>query len=167
MLTQERLKEVLHYDPETGIFTAKVTRGNRLAGRAVGCDNGDGYLQIRIDNRLYFAHRLAFLWMTGVQPKHQIDHINGVRSDNRWPNLRDLPVAENAHNIGGPRRDNTSGFVGTWYDKRENRWASAIQVHRKRRYLGYFDTPELAHAAYLKAKDELHPTHQRLRNQGA
>ncbi len=165
MLTQSELKAMLDYNPDTGAFTWKVAHGSRTKGAPTGSNNGDGYLQIRIGGRVYFAHRLAFLWMTGVWPEHQVDHINGEGGDNRWCNLRDIPVAENAHNIGGPRSDNTSGFVGAWYDKRDNRWVSAIQVHGKRHNLGRFSTPEEAHAAYLKAKNELHPTHQRLRNQ--
>lgn len=167
MLTQARLKEVLDYDPDTGIFTAKLTRGNCLAGRTVGCDNGGGYLKISIDNRVYFAHRLAWLFMTGEWPTFEIDHINGVRTDNRWCNLRRTCREHNVQNIGGPRSDNTSGYLGVCWNTRRGKWVAQIKAFGKHHHLGYFPTPELAHAAYLKAKDELHPTHQRLRKQGA
>jgi len=162
-LTQSRLKELLHYDPETGIFTRRVGRGPSKAGARVGSRNSCGYIQITIDYRNYHAHRLAFLYMTGALPEQQVDHINGVRNDNRWANLRDVSANCNHRNIGGPMKNNTSGFLGVCWDKNWNSWKASITVARRSVNLGRFPTPELAHTAYLKAKDKLHPTHLRLR----
>jgi hypothetical protein len=163
-LTQARLKELLHYDPETGIFTWRVRLSNRTpAGAIAGSDSGRGYLRLTIDKRDYRAHRLAFLYMTGDFPPEDVDHINGVRDDNRWVNLRPATRSENLHNQAGPRRDNTSGFLGVCWHKQRQKWWAQITLNGRQHTLGFFDDPAVAHATYLKAKDELHPTHQRLR----
>lgn len=156
-LTQARLKELLHYDPDTGIFT-------RLAsGCEAGLHDRDGYLKINVASRYYQAHRLAFLYMTGCFPEDQVDHIDGVRDDNRWVNLRSATSQENQHNNGGARKNSRSGLVGAAWSSKKKLWRGVIMLARKQHHLGYHATPELAHAAYLKAKDELHPTHRRLR----
>jgi len=162
-LTQARLKELLHYDPETGIFTRLVRCSQMPAGSIAGSSDGRGYLQIKIDRRIYLNHRLAFLYMRGEFPPAHTDHKNGVVDDNRWANLRHATRSENLHNQGGPRRDNTSGFLGVCWDKHKQKWLAQIRLNNRTRHIGRFDDPAVAHAAYLKAKDELHPTHQRLR----
>ena len=163
-LSQSRLKELLDYDPETGIFTWRITRGRyaRTGGMA-GSPNGRGYLRITIDRRKFFAHRLAFLYMIGSFPPADADHINGVRDDNRWDNLREATRTDNVRNLGGARSDNTFGFLGVSWDKNKLKWQARIVVVKKHIHLGYYSSGEEAHAAYLKAKDELHPTHRRLR----
>lgn len=167
-LTQSRLKELLDYDPETGVFRWKVARGGRAnkVGAVAGATSGGGYRQICIDYTYHKSHRLAFLWMTGAWPEHEVDHINGVRDDNRWVNLRHATRHENVRNIGPHRANNTSGFIGVSWNKGRGRWSASIGLNSRVRCIGYFPTPELAHAAYLKAKDQLHPTHMRLRNHG-
>jgi len=162
-LTQERLHSLLDYDPETGAFTWKVRRsGTARAGSIAGTIFSGGYLGIRVDGRAYKAHRLAFLWMNGVFPSDQVDHRNGVRDDNRWSNLREVTQAENQQNIGTARRHNrSSGLLGAW--RHRDKWRSKIWFGGKQIHVGSFSTAEEAHAAYLKAKDELHPTHSRLR----
>lgn len=162
-LTQSRLKELLDYEPETGIFRWKVARGAARVGGVAGYEMDAGYIQLSIGNKHYFAHRLAFLWMTGAWPEHEIDHIDGDRGNNRWANLRDVIRQENAHNIGTARCNSTCGFLGASWSRKRGMWQAKITVNRKTVWLGYFPTAEQAHAAYLKAKDELHPTHQRLR----
>lgn len=162
-LTQAWLKELLHYDPATGVFTWRVQRGNRASGSVGGAPNNAGYIQLRVDKCNYLAHRLAFLYMTGAWPEHEIDHINGVRNDNRWANLRDVSRQQNAHNIGTPPSSNTSGLLGASWVKTRACWRATIGLNMRTRTIGFFPTAEQAHAAYLKAKDELHPTHQRLR----
>jgi len=162
-LTQARLKELLHYDPETGVFTWRVGRVGCRAGSIAGSLNGCGYRQIGIDRRMHLLHRIAFLYVTGGFPQEELDHINGVRDDNRWVNLREATGSENRHNLGGPPSHNTSGFLGVYWCKRRQKWVAEIKLRGRKRHLGYFDTAEEAHATYLKAKDELHPTHQRLR----
>lgn len=155
-LTQSRLKELLDYDPETGVFTQN---GVRL-GSNKGCN---GYVRITIGRKSYRAHRLAFFWMNGAWPKLDVDHINGVRDDNRWRNLREVTRHENCCNIGGAKSNNKSGFLGVSLKKSTGRFQAQIYKAGKYVHLGYHPTAEAAHAAYLKAKDELHPTHQRLR----
>ena len=163
-LTQARLKELLHYDPETGIFTRLVARGGYPAGSVAGAAHIAGYFSIIVDYKPYLAHRLAFLWMTGTLPEGDVDHINGARGDNRWLNLRTVTRQSNMHNIGGVPRHNTSGLLGASWDKRAGKWRGFITLNNLYVHLGHHPTPELAHAAYLKEKDELHPTHMRLRN---
>ena len=112
MVTQERLKELLHYCPDTGAFTwIKARRGVSL-WRDAGCTMTEGYRSISVDSKPYGSHRLAFLYMTGKFPEDQIDHVNQVRDDNRWKNLRPVTHQEN-HRNGGIGKGNTSGFVGT------------------------------------------------------
>ena len=162
-LTQSRLKELLHYDPVRGVFTNKVDRSNRKAGELAGSYDSHGYIIIKIDRRAYKAHRLVFLWMTGVFPEHEVDHINGTHDDNRWSNLRDVPRKENQHNLGGPKKTNKARLLGVNLDVRTGNWRARIEENGRQIHLGHHQTAELAHAAYLKAKDELHPTHRRLR----
>lgn len=164
MLTQSELMRLMRYDPLTGVFTCLVTRGGRrLAGSAEGCRHVDGYWTITINTRHHLAHRLAFLYMEGYMPP-EVDHVNGDRADNRWCNLRIATRAHNMQNLGGPKRSNkTTGLLGCHLIKHTGKYAAQITVNRKVRHLGSFITPEEAHAAYLTAKHELHPTHLRLR----
>lgn len=154
-LTQERLKELLHYDPETGIFRwAKTRCSTARAGQETACCNSHGYRVIRLDYRLYGAHRLAWLYVHGAQPEH-IDHINGVRSDNRISNLRAATKAQNQQNFRRANRNNANRLLGV-YDS-YGKWRSAIMVNGVSRHLGTFASPELAHAAYIEAKRKYHP----------
>lgn len=151
-LTAEELREIWHYDPDTGSFTwRKPTKIGRPPGTKV---NKRGYVTIMIRYKNYFAHRLAWLYMTGEWPKNRIDHINGVGSDNRFCNLRDVTVTVNAENQRRPRKDNGVGFLGV--AKNNKRFMAKIKVNGKFVYLGTFDTPEEAHAAYLEAKRQMH-----------
>lgn len=162
-LTQERLQSLLDYDPETGAFTWKVSRGKAKAGSVAGCLSRAGYITILIDGVRFSAHRLVFFYASGDWPSKEVDHINGVRSDNRKSNLRDVSRSENCQNTGGPSSNNTSGRLGVTWNKAQGKWQSQIQINRKNHYLGLFTDLNDAHSAYLKAKDELHPTHSRLR----
>jgi hypothetical protein len=158
-LTAERLRELLHYDPGTGAFTRKVDvklRGERVAaskGDAAGYLT-DGYLLCRLDGRIYKCHRLAWLYVHGEWPKQQIDHINGVRNDNRIANLRDVSHQLNMQNIKTSR--GASGVLGVNKNGRSG-WQAKITVENKPLSLGTYRTPEAAHAAYLEAKRRLHP----------
>jgi hypothetical protein len=150
-ISQSRLKELLHYDPETGVFTWRVAAANCIqAGDIAGSPNGDGYRQIKIGGRPYLAHRLAFLFITGEWPPGEIDHKNADRTDNRWANLRAATRSQNMAN-GRKLAANTSGFKGVYWCQRERRWMAAIGVDGKRIYIGRFDTPESAHVAYAAA----------------
>ena len=98
-ITQEYLKSILSYDPETGLFTWLVQKGARaLVGSIAGTIRNNGYLKINIDKQLYYAHRLAHLYMTGEWPKNHIDHINGIKNDNHWCNLREATYSQNNKN---------------------------------------------------------------------
>jgi hypothetical protein len=153
-LTQERLKVLLHYDPETGIFTRLVQTGSRTrVGDVAGGVNVHGYRQVGVCGRLYYAHRLAWLYMTGEWPPHHTDHINGDRDDNRWPNLR---LATHAQNLANSRKskNNTSGLKGVSWDARKRKWFAQITVSRRHHFLGYFDDPTSAHGAYIDAAEK-------------
>lgn len=159
-LTVEYVRSLLDYDPETGVFTWR-DRPNihpsvnaRLARKITGAsDNGSGYSRITIDNKRYYAHRLAWFYVHGEWPEGQIDHINGTPSDNRITNLR---LATNSQNHANTcrRRDNTSGFKGVSWDKRRGHWRAAIRSGGKQHHLGYFNTAEEAHATYAEAARE-------------
>lgn len=155
MITQERLQELLHYAPETGVFTWLVSKGKCRAGAAAGCANHDGYWRMRIDGADYQAHRLAWLCVTGGWPVDQIDHINGVRADNRFINLREATNAENAQNQA-MAVNNTSGFTGVSWNRGARKWQSHITFAGKLKNLGYFATPQDAHAAHVAAKAKHH-----------
>ena len=156
-LTQERLKEVLHYDHETGIFTRKIkTASNTKIGDIAGGLTDQGYSTICIDYKGYRAHRLAWMYLYGYFPK-EIDHINGNRLDNRLCNLREVTRSENNQNHKKLRSNNTTGYVGVSQFKRDNNFLARIVVDGKIKSIGYFDTPEEASEAYLKEKRLLHP----------
>lgn len=155
ILSAERLREVLHYDPETGVFTWKVRTSNRVnVGSAAGAMLKTGYLSICIDSKFYRAHRLAWLYVRGEWPKADIDHLNGKRTDNRFCNLRDASRSKNQQNLRKARGENThSGLLGVHRtDKVHKQWRASIKVDGKDKHLGNFSTKEAAHDAYLLAK---------------
>jgi hypothetical protein len=153
-LTAERLRELLNYDPETGVFTRLVRAANKKAGDRAGCARGDGYLLIRVSGSLYLAHRLAWFYVHGAWPANKIDHIDGVRDNNRIDNLRDATDAVNSQNIRSARAGSASGLLGASKHKRS--WSATIETGGVRHRLGTFSTPELAHGAYLGAKRNMH-----------
>lgn len=164
-LTQSRLKELLHYDPETGVFVWRIPRGSAKTGDVAGCPHPEGYRKIMIDRKIYLAHRLAWLYVHGAWPKDEIDHRNGVRADNRFTNLREATRAENGQNLK-IRADNTSGFIGVSWYKPARKWQAHINLAGRNKNLGCFDTPEAAHAAYLAAKAEHHTFQPTIRQAG-
>lgn len=160
MLTQSRLKELLHYCPDTGVFT-RLTGNNRVkVGSIAGCLAGLGYSQIRIDRKKYYSHRLAFLYIEGAFPKNNTDHINGVKADNRWSNLRAVTQAENLRNQK-KRNTNTSGIMGV--HRHKGKWVAQIKVGGKLLYLGFF--ADFFEACCARKSIELkygyHPNHGR------
>jgi len=154
-VTLGRLRELLNYNPETGIFTWNVKKRRASAGERAGSNSTIGYRQIGIDGRDYFEHRLAWLYVYGEWPEFEIDHRNGVRSDNRILNLRQATKAQNGQNQK-PRSTNTSGIAGVSWSKRRSKWVAYIMVNNKHRHLGLFDDIQKAEEAYLNAKQELH-----------
>lgn len=157
-ITQSELKEHLFYDCETGVFTWLKSYKNQHMGKPVGSTDRDGYLQIKVLKKLYRAHRLAWLFVNGCFPSGQIDHINGMRQDNRITNLREVTFAGNSQNQRIAHKDSTYGLLGV--DKLSHRklFRARISICGKRKTLGYFKTSEEAHAVYLTAKRTMHLT---------
>ncbi len=140
ILTQDRLRELLHYNPETGVFTRLKTRHSSLVGTQAGSVNKAlGYQVISVDAKPKYAHRLAWLYMTGQDPAGEVDHINGDRADNRWSNLRDVPKLVNMQNNRKARAHNATGLQGV--RKSGSRWESMIGHQKRQHYLGSFATP--------------------------
>lgn len=159
-LDQCALKTMLHYDPETGVFTwlersdARPQWNGRYAGKTAGyarvATGGGVYWSIRIFDWPFHAHRLAWLYMTGAWPSDVVDHRDMDGLNNRWGNLREATKSQNAAN-SRLSRANTSGFKGASYHQQSGRWRATIMVSGKQKWLGYHDTPEAAHAAYRAA----------------
>jgi hypothetical protein len=153
-LTPERLREVLHYDPDTGVFTWRKGHRNRRRkpGDKAGWRDGN-YLRIRIDTHSYQAPRLAFLYMAGRWPTFGVDHIDGDPSNDGWHNLRDVSQSQNTMNKKRAR-NNTSGFKGVSWHKHRRKWVASIRLHGHLYNLGSFSSPEAAHEAYkVKARE--------------
>ncbi|HMG15799.1 MAG TPA: HNH endonuclease [Saprospiraceae bacterium] len=148
-LTQERLKELLHYNSETGLFTRKVSLNNKVRiGDVAGCYNLSGYVDIRVDVKKYKAHRLAFLYMLGRWPYDEGEHKDGDGYNNKWDNLRDATHAQNMKNR--KLNDITStGYKGVY--QRGSKWRAKICVDGEQMCLGVFDTIDSASEAYYAA----------------
>ena len=156
-LTAARLRELLSYDENTGIFIWQVSTGRVKPGTVAGNPN-HGHVRLQIDGSEYWAHRLAWLYVYGVWPTQQIDHINGIRSDNRILNLRDVSHSANQQNQRRPQSDNkTSSYLKVSRRTRSNRWRATITVNGKQKDIGLFDTEIEAHEAYKVQKRILHP----------
>jgi hypothetical protein len=146
-ITQEKLKEVLEYNNELGTFTWKVSKANKIkVGSVAGCKNNLGYILIRIDGKIYLAHRLAWLYTHGSFPLNCIDHINQIKDDNRICNLRDVTVSENMQN--------QAKVLG--YTKNGSKYKATIRINNILHQLGSYITEEQARQAYLNAKKILH-----------
>lgn len=148
IITQEELKELLHYDPDTGIFTwIKPNTFRMNNGDEAGWLTKKEYKRVTINYKCYLLHRLAWLYVYGSFPKNLLDHINGVRSDNRIVNLREASESENIFN-SKTRKDNITGFKGVYFNKRRKKFHARCQINKIGYHLGYFETAELANEAY-------------------
>ncbi|MGJ0639467.1 HNH endonuclease signature motif containing protein [Xenorhabdus bovienii] len=153
MITQSELKSMLSYDPETGLFTWIKRNSNRVKiGDIAGSVNDNGYIDIRIHGRLMRAHRLAWLYMHGEWPREVIDHINGVRDDNRISNLRDVSHSINMLNTS-EKSSSKSGYRGVSWCHDTKKWRAKIQIGDKYHHLGRYHDIEDALQAYKKAKN--------------
>lgn len=158
MITQERLKQLLKYSPDTGLFYWRVDRGGKRAGAIAGVVRPSGYVAIGIDDKLWRAHQLVWLYMTGEWPPSFIDHRDLDRANNRWSNLRLATKSQNMANMGTPKH-NSSGFKGvSRYRAGESYgkpWQASIRKDNRSYALGQFATKEEAHAAYVAAAERL------------
>lgn len=154
MPTQAHLKSLFHYDPETGLFTRACTRRRWKAGQIAGTVAG-GYISINVDRTVYRAHRLAWVYMTGAEPKAGIDHINGDPLDNRWANLREATQQENLMNKC-VQSNNKFGVKGVYKHTINNTFVARIAKNGVQKHLGCYATAEEAKAAYDAAALVLH-----------
>lgn len=149
------IRKILDYDPKTGDFIWLKTMSRlSIKGCVAGSINGDGYLQIKIRGKQYKAHRLAFLF-NGLPAPEMVDHINRVRNDNRWENLRSANKFQNQHN-SSVRKDNSSGHKGVSFIRKYQKWQVAIKVNGKSIYLGIFQDLELASFVASEARAKYH-----------
>lgn len=151
-MKHEDLLKYAHYDPDTGVFTRLKSAGNRASGTTIGSRSLKGYLTAMVMAEYVKVHRLAWFYMTGAWPTKEIDHINGVKDDNRFANLRDVSTSENCLNQHGPRRNNRSGFQGVSRIKKTGRFRARCTCGGVEHHLGVFATAEEAHEAYIKFK---------------
>jgi len=151
-LSQKRLKEVLNYDPMMGVFTWKIQRcGKGRIGQVAGCKDSAGYIRIAVDRKLYYGHRLAWLYVHGYFPEHTVDHINQNKSDNRLANLRHVTQRCNCRNIK-TREGSMSGVKGVRLDGRTNSWSATISVGGRTRTIASFESLDNAVCARLAAE---------------
>ena len=155
MVTQAELKEILHYNEETGIFTWKVRRQRIKPGQVAGRSITKGYVQIGIKGKVYLAHRLAWFYVYGKWPTNQIDHENQNPSNNWIKNLREVTNRQNGQNKC-KRVDNASGVTGVHFNALCKKWVAQIRAQDKRIFLGYFATVEAASQAYTEAQAKYH-----------
>ena len=172
-LTAAQLRDLLDYAPTTGHFTWRhrpvaMFDGDRrragvwnarYAGKTAGGGSKVGYWTITVVGHAHWAHRLAILYVTGEWPAYEVDHVNGVKLDNRWDNLRAVDRTVNAQNIRQPLRSKKCGLpLGVHFKGAELRrpFYASIRLNGRGKHLGYFETPDQAHAAYLAAKRAAH-----------
>jgi hypothetical protein len=149
MITQNIAHEKWDYDDDTGVFTHKN-------GKTAGNKNLHGYVRIGFDGKTHSAHRLAWLYVYGEFPKGHLDHINGIRHDNRISNLREVSMSGNSMNQRKAHSHNSTGFLGV--SRMRNKFSAVICINGVQKYLGIFDTPSEAHSVYLFHKRKLHET---------
>ncbi|MGY6156645.1 HNH endonuclease [Paraburkholderia graminis] len=154
-LTQETLQSVLHYDPVTGVFTYLSGSRYKEPGQEAGYIKSQGYREIHVAGKNYYAHRLAFLYMTGAFPLQYVDHINGEKLDNRWCNLRNASHAENMCNRR-VSKNNSTGYRGVYLNKDTQKYSAYVNVDGHRHQLGKFDTAQEAGEVAALARKKYH-----------
>lgn len=146
----------ISYDPETGAMTWAVAGRGIRKGAPVGSVSCHGYRVATIGRRPYRLHRVAWFLSYGEWPVGEIDHINGDPLDNRLANLRVVSRAENSQNRWRAHADSGHGYLGATWNRQHKRWQAKIVANKARHHLGYFDSPQAAHVAYMAAKERLH-----------
>lgn len=153
MISQNRVKEVLHYNPETGIFTWRDYKGRR--GQVAGCADKRGYIHINFDCKHYLAHRLAFVYMIGRYPKELTDHRDQNKSNNTWSNLREANHSQNRANQG-IRADSKSGYRGVYFCNTKNLWVAEVRHNGKHSYCGQSDCKHEAAKMYNERAKQIY-----------
>ena len=153
--SQSELKSILDYNPDTGEFTRACDRGRWKKGESMGSVSADGYVNISIDGRIYRAHRIAWMFMTGQQPIAFIDHENRNRLDNRWSNLRSASQSENLQN-SVVKKTSSLGLKGVTYVPSKGRYRARITSGNKTIFEQTYETPEEAKAARDAVAKVLH-----------
>lgn len=157
-ITAERVRELVSYSAETGIFRWKASRPGCRAGDVTGSRTANGYIRLHLDGVKFLAHRIAWLYVHGSFPSQDVDHINGDRTDNSIANLRDVSRSHNMQNRASANRNSRTGMLGVRINKNSRRapWSAVIKTAGKAIWLGSYASAEDAHAAYLSAKARLH-----------
>ncbi len=156
MIAHNDVLEWLDYNPWTGFFTwrkrpSPTADVNERAGTLLP----NGYRQIKLKGKKYGEHRLVWFWMTGKWPAPMVDHENGIKSDNRWKNLREASRSTNAQNLKGATSRSRTGLLGV-VPLKNGRYQATIWVDGVHNYLGVFQSAIEAHRVYLDAKRLLH-----------
>jgi hypothetical protein len=155
-LSAERLRELLDYDPETGVFTWRGRPGNGVrAGAVAGRVLSTGYRSIKVDRVEHFAHRLVFLYVTGAWPQQEVDHVDCVKDNNRWANLRDVDHSTNKRNLRRALSTNRLGVLGVDRYRTGKYRATARGIDGRQVHLGHHKTIEEASAAFKAFKAQL------------
>ena len=149
------VRELLVYDPETGIFTWRIPRPKIRVGQRAGCLHHKGYRVMELFGKYYSEHRLAWFYIYGQWPRDQIDHINRNKADNRITNLREATQAQNQANTPA-RQKNKTGLKGASFNAKAKCYVAQIRLDGRSVQLGSFTSAEDAHAAYLVAAKALH-----------
>lgn len=161
MITADEVRRLFDYNPSSGLLSWRLSNSPRAhIGSQAGCKKPNGYIQVDIRKRAYKAHRLAWLHFYGQWPSGHIDHVNGVKDDNRIKNLRVATNSQNQANVQ-IRKNSRSGLKGASFQA--GRWRAQIKFNRKNISLGYFDTAYEAHLAYAAKARELFGEFARLK----
>jgi hypothetical protein len=152
MITQEYLKSILYYDPETGLWVWIKNFHSRRVGKEAGSYTNEGYKRIKIDGKEYRSARLIWFYMTGEWPENLIDHKDTNKTNEKWTNLREATNAEQCRNRN-VKSNNISGYKGV-KQTTSGKFEASIKIENKYKYLGSFNTPEEAADAYADAAVE-------------
>ena len=158
-LTAARVRELFDYSSDDGALRWRVSGPKRVVGTAAGSRQRIGYIVIRVDGVLHYAHRLAWLHVTGEWPTASVDHIDGDKGNNRWLNLRDVTQQANCENQH--KAQGSSGLLGAAKNSRHGNWRAIITANGRQKHIGTFSTPEEANAAYLAERSRRAPRAER------